>query len=147
MDHSQGWNSLISNPMEVQFGQNYLRLMNLNITNVILAKQNRNYSAIMDIGCAEGYYAVGLGKMFQTKVYAFDTNKEALKTCETMEQINDVEILFGDFCNKDILTALELRNRALIVIHCEGYEKQLISPEVTRELRNHDFIIDMSGLY
>ena len=80
--------------------------------------------------------------MFQTKVYAFDTNKEALKVCEAMAQINDVEILFGDFCNSDILTGLELGNRALIVMDCEGYEKQLISPEVTRKLRNHDFIIE-----
>ena len=117
------------------------------LTNTILAKKNIDYSAIVDIGCAEGYYAVGLGKMFQTKVYAFDTNKEALRDCEAMAQINDVEILFGDFCNKDILTGLELGNRALIVIDCEGYEKQLISPEVTRELRNHDFIIECHDLW
>ena len=112
------------------------------LTRVILAKKDTDYSSIVDIGCAEGYYAVGLGKMFQTKVYAFDTNKEALRACATMAQINDVEILFGDFCNSDILTGLELGNRALIVIDCEGYEKQLISPEVTRKLRNHDFIIE-----
>ena len=117
------------------------------LTNAILAKKNIDYSAIVDIGCAEGYYAVGLGKMFQTKVYAFDTNKEALRDCEAMAQINDVEIVFGDFCNKDILTGLELGNRALIVIDCEGYEKQLISPEVTRELRNHDFIIECHDLW
>jgi hypothetical protein len=51
------------------------------LTNAILAKKNIDYSSIVGIGCAEGYYAVGLGKMFQTKVYAFDTNKKALRDC------------------------------------------------------------------
>ena len=115
MDHSQECNTLISCLMEVHLGQKLLGTYESELTNTILAKKNIDYSAIVDIGCAEGYYAVGLGKMFQTKVYAFDTNKEALRDCEAMAQINDVEILFGDFCNKDILTGLELGNRALIV--------------------------------
>src|ERR1044072_5114497 len=37
---------------------------------------DRNYQKIIDIGCAEGYYAVGLAlKNPKTKIHAFDTDQ------------------------------------------------------------------------
>ena len=43
---------------------------------------SKNYSNIINIGCAEGYYAVGLASRMKTvQILACDINIEAQKTC------------------------------------------------------------------
>jgi len=51
-----------------------------------------NYSEIINIGCGEGYYAVGLAlKNPNAKVFAFDINKQARVLCRKMAILNGVE--------------------------------------------------------
>src|SRR6185312_7312344 len=48
----------------------------------IEATVNANYQRILDVGCAEGYYAVGFARrMPQVEVYAFDLDATALDMC------------------------------------------------------------------
>lgn len=50
-----------------------------------------NYTEIIDIGCAEGYYAVGLALKAPTaRVYAFDINPHARQQCSDMAALNGV---------------------------------------------------------
>ena len=104
-----------------------------------------DYSAIVDIGCAEGYYAVGLGQRFpRASVYAFDTSAKARELCAAMAKLNGVErrIHMGSFCTDAALRAISLGRRALIVSDCEGYEKVLFNKELACFLANHDLIIE-----
>jgi hypothetical protein len=104
-----------------------------------------DYSAIVDIGCAEGYYAVGLAQRFpRANVYAFDTSAKARELCAEMAKLNRVEsrIHIGSFCDDAALRAIPLGRRALIVSDCEGYEKVLFSNELAGFLANHDLIIE-----
>ena len=51
-----------------------------------------DYSEIIDIGCAEGYYACGLAMKIPTaRVFAFDTNNEAIHLCKQMAEKNNVD--------------------------------------------------------
>lgn len=76
------------------------------ISEAITYATSQPYSAIVDVGCAEGYYAVGLGMRTTAKVFAFDTNPVALDACREMGRINGVEINTGGFCDKATLLSL-----------------------------------------
>ena len=51
----------------------------------------RGYRHIIDIGCADGYYAVGLAlRLPNASVYAFDTNERAQANCKALAVLNGV---------------------------------------------------------
>jgi SAM-dependent methyltransferase len=109
----------------------------------------RDYSEIVDIGCAEGYYAVGLARMFpKARVFAYDTNPEAVRLCRLMAQVNGIEqrLVTGAHCDAAALRALPLTRRALVVSDCEGYEKHLFTPETVRRLASHDVLIEVHDM-
>jgi len=104
-----------------------------------------DYSTIVDIGCAEGYYAVGLGLRFpRARVYAFDTDPEACEMCAEMAKLNGLgdRISIAGFCDEAALKSIPLGNRALIISDCEGYEGRLFGPELAVFLANHDLIVE-----
>ncbi len=110
---------------------------------------SRDYSEIVDIGCAEGFYAIGLARMFPgAKVFAYDTNPEAVRQCRLMARENDVEsrLVTGAFCDAHKLLGLPLTRRALVVSDCEGYEKHLFSPDTVRHLAAHDVLIEVHDM-
>ena len=103
------------------------------------------YTEIVDIGCAEGYYAVGLAMRVPTaRVFAFDTNQDALRLCQAMAETNGVadRLVTGAFCDSNLLTSLPLTERALVISDCEGYEKQLFDEQTVRFLARYDVLIE-----
>lgn len=104
------------------------------------------YSEVVDIGCAEGYYAVGLAIRIKTaKVFAFDINTEAIQLCRAMAKLNNVSdrIITGAFCDEKTLLNLPLGARALIISDCEGFEKELFSTRTLPFLSRHDVLIEV----
>lgn len=105
-----------------------------------------NYSDVVDVGCAEGYYAVGLAvRMPQARVHAFDTEARARELCLQMARLNGVEsrLQLGAWCDPAALLRLELGPRALVISDCEGYEALLFTPEVAQALAAHDVLIEV----
>ena len=113
---------------------------------VIEAICKESYSTIVNIGCGEGYYSVGLAmRIPKAIVYAFDTNKEAISLCKQMAELNGVEdrVITGLFCNAKTLMSIPFSGRSLIFSDCEGYEKELFSEEIINALSMHDFLIEI----
>lgn len=105
----------------------------------------KSYTEIVDVGCAEGYYAVGLAVKIPTaKVFAYDTNEEAISLCRQMAELNGVgeRVETRDFCDAKELQNIKFTEKALIVSDCEGYEKELFTKETAAALRNHDLLIE-----
>jgi hypothetical protein len=106
----------------------------------------RNYNAVVDIGCAEGYYAVGLGlRLKEAEIYAFDTDPRGREACAEMARLNGVDgrIHIGSLCDVNVLRSLPLGPKALIVADCEGYEKALFSDEISEVLARHDLVVEV----
>jgi hypothetical protein len=106
----------------------------------------QNYTEIVNVGCAEGYYAVGLAlRLPNAKVIAFDTNEEAKLFCRQMADLNGVgaRLVLGSFCDPELLKSISFTSRGLIVSDCEGYEKKLFTPEVVKQLARHDVFIEV----
>jgi hypothetical protein len=104
-----------------------------------------DYTEIVDVGCAEGYYAVGLAMLLPaTRIWAYDTLPEAIRLCRAMAAVNGVEnrMQFGTQCDPQVLLTLPLTRRALILSDCEGYEKTLFNPEVCERLMMHDVLVE-----
>jgi precorrin-6B methylase 2 len=111
--------------------------------------QVKDYSEIVDIGCAEGYYAIGLGRLFpNSKIFAYDTNPEALRLCRLMAKANQIEtrLATGAFCDAATLQNLPLTRRALVISDCEGYEKHLFNHETVQKLAAHDVLIEVHDM-
>lgn len=109
----------------------------------------RGYTQVLDVGCAEGYYAVGLAlRMPQAHVYAYDTDPEARKLCLQMGEANGVadRLLINSYCSPESLSTFNFTGRGLVVCDCEGFEKELFTPEALANLSECDLLIEMHDL-
>lgn len=92
----------------------------------------RQPEIVMNIGCAEGYYAVGLAKrMAGIQVNAYDTDVNALMLCADAVRLNHAEMVSTgrETCIKPDIRAVRER-KSLYVIDCEGAElKYVENPE------------------
>jgi len=51
--------------------------------------RNTQYSAVINVGCAEGYYAVGLAKLFpQVQVFGFDIDPLSRRQTRKLAKLN-----------------------------------------------------------
>jgi hypothetical protein len=108
------------------------------------------YKTIVDVGCAEGYYAVGFAiKNQNAKLYAYDINSQALEQCRKMATLNKVDkkITFEAECNADTLQNFDFTEKSLIICDCEGYELNLFNTSNISNLKNCDILIELHDLY
>ncbi|AMB45164.1 class I SAM-dependent methyltransferase [Methylobacterium sp. AMS5] len=106
-----------------------------------------SYNVIVDVGCAEGFDAVGLARIFdKINLHAFDLNPQALNVAREAAEVNGVleRIRFEAECTPAHLIQLsEEHHRGLAIIDCEGYELELLCrSDVASALRKFDFIIE-----
>jgi len=103
------------------------------------------YEAIVDIGCAEGYYAIGLAlRKPDATVFAYDLNPHAQLACAEMAKLNKVvdRVHIRGICNPSVLRSIPLGERSLILSDCEGFESTLFTREIAEWFAKHDFIIE-----
>lgn len=104
----------------------------------------REYAQILDIGSAEGYYAVGMARLFpDTSVTAFDTDAWARRMTRLMADQNGAEnVTVVGSCTPDWLVE-NLRPNAFLLSDCEGFEDQLLDPEHVPALRHCDLLVEL----
>ena len=79
---------------------------------------------MIDVGCAEGYYAVGLARMMPgVTVHAFDSQAKARAACAELAARNGVadRIVIGERFEPDGFEAFKGR-RCLVLVDIEGAE-------------------------
>ena len=106
----------------------------------------RTPDLVINVGCAEGYYAIGLARrMPGTRVHAFDIDPQAQAVCRAAARDNGVHrsIAVAGECTAEHLTALAAgAERPLIVIDCEGAEMQLLAEAAMPHLAHADLIVE-----
>jgi len=100
------------------------------LTPVIESIIERGYELVIDIGCAEGYYAVGLAlRMPKTHVLARDASPVAQKTCRTLAERNGVAdrlTVGGEWAHDDFEICTTARS--VVICDIEGAEDALFDP-------------------
>lgn len=114
---------------------------------VIADWSTRPYSAVINVGCAEGYYAIGLGRIIpEIPIYAFDIDPDAQTVCLESAFANGIgdRLIVDGVCTPEILSdLLTVTDYPLLVVDCEGYEKTLIDPAEVPGFGNCDLIIEL----
>jgi Met-10+ like-protein len=87
---------------------------------------------VVDVGAAEGYYAVGLAlRMPQTRIIAFEMVPEARELLTNLAEINGVSdriTIRGACRSRDLAEVLENTGNTLVVCDVEGAEAYLLDP-------------------
>lgn len=85
---------------------------------------------IANVGCAEGFYALGLARLLpNVQVLAFDIDERAQKICKLGRQINEINGNFEvrGYCSPEALQKIaEAAERPVLLIDCEGFERDLL---------------------
>ncbi|HEV2530632.1 methyltransferase domain-containing protein [Phenylobacterium sp.] len=104
---------------------------------------------IIDVGCAEGYYAVGLARLMpQVTVHARDIDEKALQACRALADKNGVGervIVGGEFQPQDF-EAFAGR-RGLVMVDAEGAELDVLQPELSPALAGLSLIVETHDIY
>jgi len=102
------------------------------------------YPTILNIGCAEGYYAVGMARrMPSTQVLAFDLNPKAQEVCTALAIKNGVldRIKVGALFKPEDFESYA-NQKVLVLCDIEGAEKDLLNPEAAPALKGMDLIVE-----
>jgi hypothetical protein len=102
------------------------------------------YDAVINIGCAEGYYAVGFAHRTGAAVHAFDINDDAQRLCRELAALNGVEdrVTVGQGFRTADFDGYAGR-RVLVVCDIEGGEAALLDPAAAPVLREMDLLVEI----
>ena len=109
---------------------------------------SKRYSCIIDVGCAEGYYAVGLCRAVpQAAVYAHDMDPYSLAQAERLWKLNGCP---GTLQTGRRLDARQLNRLgqpgSLLICDIEGGEMDLLDPFACAALLKMDLLIEVHRL-
>jgi hypothetical protein len=102
------------------------------------------YHTVINIGCAEGYYAVGLARQTGAAVHAFDIDDDAQRLCRELAALNEVgdRVTVGQAFRIEDFAAYAGR-RVLVVCDIEGAEAALLDPSAAPVLGAMDLLVEI----
>lgn len=105
------------------------------------------YDRVVDIGSAEGYYAVGFALRARSPVVAFDTDPRELRLCKEMAELNGVgqHLTAHGWCSAETLGSLAENARCFVLSDCEGYEVELFDDAAVARLKRSDILVELHG--
>ena len=106
-----------------------------------------NFPLIVDIGAAEGYYAVGMAlRNPSARVVAFESDPEGRDALRALAKLNDADLrieIRGSCEPPDLGTVLFNADRCLLICDTEGHEKVLLKPEVIPALARAHLLVEL----
>jgi SAM-dependent methyltransferase len=111
----------------------------------VAASLRRGYRRVINIGCGEGYYAVGYARALPAAaVYAFDLDILARHRLRRLARLNGAagRIRVAARCRPEDVEALAGRE-SLVVCDCEGCEKELLDPFRSPALAAADILVEI----
>jgi hypothetical protein len=110
--------------------------------------QREHFKTILDIGAAEGYYAVGMARSNGNQsatVIAFEAQESGRQLLQETAERNSVKNLeIRGACDVAALsTELEAGVKTLIICDVEGYETELLDPERIPGLRHVSVLVEL----
>lgn len=110
----------------------------------ILEAADAGFEAVIDIGCAEGFYAVGFARLIPgAEVHARDVDETARRLCAELARANGVQdrLRIGGAFSGEHFAGFEGR-KTLVFIDAEGVEDELLDPEAFPALQAMTVIVE-----
>lgn len=111
---------------------------------VIQTSIARGYDLVIDVGAAEGYYAVGLARaMPRVRVLAYDIDANARALCAELAKKNGVsdQVEIRTEATPEVLNEA-IHGRCLLICDSEGYEDELLDPARLPKLAGCDVLVE-----
>jgi hypothetical protein len=118
------------------------------LNEAVAAIVRTEYRRIINVGSAEGYYAIGLAmRMPAAQVIAFELDDKSRHWCEEMAEANHVadRVAVEGICTTATLRAV-VEPGALLVVDCEGDEAILLDPDQISELKHCDVLVELHDM-
>jgi len=117
----------------------------MEIQPAVAASLRRGYRRVVNVGCGEGYYAVGYALALpQAVVHAFDLDILARRRLRTLARRNGAagRVRPAALCMPEDLAALAGEG-SLVFCDCEGCEKELLDPVRVPALAGSDLLVEL----
>lgn len=130
------------------FPPKLLGIYELELQPIIQSVLNNPPQLFVDIGSAEGYYAVGMARELpaETEIIAYEMDARARRSLQQLAEKNNLaqRIQLKEKCEpRDLSSALRGCEKAFILCDVEGYEKQLLDPETVPELATAQILVEL----
>lgn len=100
-------------------------------------------TAVINLGSAEGYYAVGLGRALAVPVVASDIDSRAQDITQRTAQANGVVMrVMGAMTAEQFDAVLSETERPLVVMDIEGAEHELLDPAAVPHLKRARILVE-----
>jgi len=107
------------------------------------------YDHIVNIGCAVGYYAIGMARrMSGTHIHAYDIDEVALGECKKAADVNGVSdrLTFGSEFRGEDFANIDSEN-TLVFMDIEGGERELLNPVKFPALGSIDILVEVHDCF
>jgi hypothetical protein len=101
---------------------------------------------VIDVGCAEGFYAVGLARLLQgVRVFAFDVDFISRRQLKKLSYPNRVagQIQIAGCCSHQEIERLAGGGDALLIADIEGHETVLLDPVACPSLATTRILVEL----
>ena len=119
----------------------------MELTHLVERIITADYTAVIDVGAAEGYYAVGLAKrMPAAHVIAFEAKTADHPVLLAMAEANGVRqrIELHGFCTPEALNrSMPADRRTVVIFDIEGFEDELLDPRAVPALQHADVLVEL----
>lgn len=110
---------------------------------VVRALPQARYEHVINIGCGEGYYAVGIKRLLPSvEMWAHDIDPKFQVKCRAMAALNGVDIHVGGVFAPDDFAA-HAGHRTLVWCDIEGAEEALLDPVRYPALADMDILVEL----
>lgn len=104
-----------------------------------------DFDLVLNIGCAEGYYGLGLARNLPNTLCAlFDISTTAISICRENAKVNNINnVQFNTDCSvENIRSYLSKVERPFIIMDVEGHERVLLDLDLIPELNRSTVIVE-----
>ena len=106
----------------------------------------KKYATVFNIGCDDGYYALGFAfKMPDAVIQAYDSNLDAITTARELGKINNLQhqVNFSGKYTVENIERVNVKTNSLFIVDCEGAERDIFTAANVHKLVNADLIIEL----
>jgi 23S rRNA U2552 (ribose-2'-O)-methylase RlmE/FtsJ len=126
-----------------------LGVYELELHDIVQQIIQHGYRLVVDIGCGEGYYLVGLAlRLPAARLIGYDIDPLAQSACAEQARLNHVSdrVTIDGKCDTVELQRI-LEPGSLVISDCEGHEADLFQPDLAPALSRCDLLIELHEMF